>query len=462
LHIFTWGKPFAFVVARVNAFAQYVQNKRQEGDRLMQEWQKPGLPKPIIEQAQATIFNGRLLLWDWPGTIELFEQMRKQTNIPKPFWLWVSRAYLELGYMNMAVTCIDEAQLAEFGGTQQALAAALLPFFALTGAKEKVEELNLALSKGAGAIPEYTRLYWLARCLGARKESESALDTNQRALAALDATKWASPAWRRRIESQISAASGERSTGDGHSSSESRKPIDPTLYAEAVERIWRVYQNALFVQETVSPKKRSKTVIALVSIIVAMFVVFRIIVISNNNDLIGVETSIWSAWVLDSKKVLNGQYWRLVTYMFLHKDEVHVLVNAIGLLWFGRVTQNIYGTARFLGIFFLAGILGGIWHCIGQPETLVVGDSGAVMGVFGAAGVGIFRLRDYLPWSVRRNELAWLATLALSGILIDQFIPGVASFVHLGGLLSGALFGTIINVPRPAYDRIENNGAARA
>ena len=128
LRLVSWGKPYNFVVARVDAFADYIQDKRHEGDRLMLEWQKPGMPRPVIEQAQATVFNGRLLLWDWQGTIELFEEMRKQPNVPKSFWLWVSRAYSELGYLDVAVSCIVEADLAQFGATQQMLAAALLPF----------------------------------------------------------------------------------------------------------------------------------------------------------------------------------------------------------------------------------------------------------------------------------------------------------------------------------------------
>ena len=347
-----------------------------------------------------------------------------------------------------------------------------------------MNDLNLSLSCGAGSLPEFARCYWLARCLTVSGDNALAVDTYRRALAVLDADKSPSPAWRRRIESQLDKVLGAQGVGsdsdqetEGTSltiaqsteDSSARSLIqdhalatkdDPNTVSSvqyaAIERIWNTYQHAIFVQEIISPKKRSKTIAALVLFIVTIFVLFRLLTLSGNNEWIGFEMSCWTACVLDPRKVLDGQYWRLVSYMFLHKDEVHVVVNVIGLLWFGRIAQNIYGTPRFLGIFFLAGIVGGILHCIGQPDVLSVGVSGAVMGVFGAAGVGMFRLRGYIPPRIRRYELAWLATLALAGILIDQFIPRVASVVHLGGLLSGALFGTIVNLPKPQFDPSES------
>jgi rhomboid protease GluP len=186
---------------------------------------------------------------------------------------------------------------------------------------------------------------------------------------------------------------------------------------------------------------------------VLVFVVLKLMMVSGSDEQIVLVQELMGVGLLDPRKVLAGQYWRLVTYMFLHKDEVHLLMNMIGLFWFGRVAENIFGTARFVGIFFLAGIVGGIIHCLFQPAELVVGDSGAVMGIFAAVGAGIFRLREYLPARTRHNELSWLVGLALASFFIDQIMPQVASVVHLGGMLAGLSFGFIVSVPRPPYVR---------
>jgi rhomboid protease GluP len=155
--------------------------------------------------------------------------------------------------------------------------------------------------------------------------------------------------------------------------------------------------------------------------------------------------------ILDPKKVLQGEYWRLITWLFLHKDEVHCFVNVFGLYWFGRIAQNIFGTTRFIFIFFLTGMLSGVAQTILDFGEQAAGASGAVMGVFGAAGAGIFRMKRYLPRKIWQLELGWLGALALASTISDQMIPHVASFAHLGGLIAGVMFGLIVKVPRPAY-----------
>ncbi len=218
-----------------------------------------------------------------------------------------------------------------------------------------------------------------------------------------------------------------------------------------IDRVWEIYQNAKFVQSMISPKRKSTAVISIVVVTTLVFACFKFMMLSGDDALLGLYQQLFGMWLLDPHRVLGGQYWRLFTYMLLHKDEVHLLMNMIGLFWFGRIAENIYGTPRFICIFVLAGILGGIVHCLTQPGVMVVGDSGAVMGIFAAVGVGIFRLRKYLPASVCRSELSWLIGLALSGFLIDKMVPQVAAIVHLGGMLAGLLFGSIVSVPRPSY-----------
>lgn len=92
------------------------------------------------------------------------------------------------------------------------------------------------------------------------------------------------------------------------------------------------------------------------------------------------------------KAILSGQVWRFVTYQFLHADFWHVLMNMIGLYFFGPMMEQWWGSKRFLGFYLLCGIAGavpmGLLVLAGvfPAEVGLVGASGALYGVLiGAA-----------------------------------------------------------------------------
>jgi len=151
--------------------------------------------------------------------------------------------------------------------------------------------------------------------------------------------------------------------------------------------------------------------------------------------------------MLKPDRCMAGEYWRLVTYLFLHAHVSHMLLNVLGLYWFGRICENIFGARGFLLIYFSSGVLSGIAHSFLAPHTMAIGASGAVMGVFGAVAAGIFRLKTVIPESLRRSELFWMLGLAIAQIVLDHIIPQVASFAHLGGLLGGLILGLLLKIP---------------
>jgi membrane associated rhomboid family serine protease len=152
-----------------------------------------------------------------------------------------------------------------------------------------------------------------------------------------------------------------------------------------------------------------------------------------------------------------GQYWRLLTYLFLHAHITHMIFNIVGLIWFGRICENIFGTSRFVAIYIVGGILSGVAHSFLSPH-LAVGASGAVMAVFGAVAVGILRLKNKIPVSIWKFKLGLLGGLAMFQIILDQLIPHVAVFAHLGGLLGGLAFGAVLSIRSPNTDRHEITG----
>lgn len=108
----------------------------------------------------------------------------------------------------------------------------------------------------------------------------------------------------------------------------------------------------------------------------------------------------WQVWALYALSLIpvrftipgypmipGSQYWSLATYMLLHGSWEHLIFNAIWLLVFGTPVARYLGNARFLAVALVSGVFGGLCSLAlhwGQ-ETIIVGASGAVMGLMGAA-----------------------------------------------------------------------------
>lgn len=133
--------------------------------------------------------------------------------------------------------------------------------------------------------------------------------------------------------------------------------------------------------------------------------------------------------------IASGEYWRLLTACFLHVGLTHLLFNSIGLLSFGRLTEIVFGHARFFAIYALAGITGSVLSYVRSP-SVGAGASGAVFGVAGALAVFFWRNRG--TQSVAGQGQFWgiVLILAINGVngLID---PRIDNWAHMGGLIGG-------------------------
>jgi rhomboid protease GluP len=148
---------------------------------------------------------------------------------------------------------------------------------------------------------------------------------------------------------------------------------------------------------------------------------------------------------------LSGQWWRLVTYMFLHKDVWHIFFNMWCLWDLGRLCESLYGRWTYAAIYFITGIAGGLvsvgWH----PGVLSIGASGAIFGLAGAL-IASFYLGEFsLPRIAISGTLRSLVVFAVFNIVIGQFF-GVDNACHIGGLVSGLILGALIARLAPRVD----------
>lgn len=139
----------------------------------------------------------------------------------------------------------------------------------------------------------------------------------------------------------------------------------------------------------------------------------------------------------DNLLIANGEYWRLITPMFLHGGFMHLLFNMFSLFVFGPELEKIAGKARFITVYLLAGLFGDIATYFVQPVAYThVGASGAIFGVFGAFGALVYYTKHAFPQ---------LRQVILPIIVISVVMTFVGTNInvtaHIAGLLTGFLIG---------------------
>ncbi len=126
------------------------------------------------------------------------------------------------------------------------------------------------------------------------------------------------------------------------------------------------------------------------------------------------------------------EVWRLASYMFLHGSLIHLLVNMYSLYILGTQLETYLGRFKYLTIYLISGICGGMLSCIAS-HSASVGASGAIFGLLGAMAYFGYHYRLYLG-NVLKNEIIPIIALNL---FIGFTIPGIDNFCHIGGLIGG-------------------------
>ncbi|MFL5653921.1 MAG: rhomboid family intramembrane serine protease [Ktedonobacteraceae bacterium] len=142
----------------------------------------------------------------------------------------------------------------------------------------------------------------------------------------------------------------------------------------------------------------------------------------------------------DNDLIIQGQYWRFITPIFLHANLLHVGLNMFNFFVLGIFLERLVGHLRFLLIYLLTGVISIIASFYFMPQEISVGASGAIFGLVGAYSVFVLTHRR----AFRNNgypALLWLVLIIGVNLSIGLFIPNVDNYAHLGGLLSGCLLG---------------------
>jgi|KBSSwiStaDraftv2_1062776.scaffolds.fasta_scaffold182397_2 rhomboid protease GluP len=143
----------------------------------------------------------------------------------------------------------------------------------------------------------------------------------------------------------------------------------------------------------------------------------------------------------------GGEWWRLVSSIFLHANGTHILMNGLGLWTVGNAVEQHFGRARALVVFVVAGAAGMAASVWWRPVVLVVGASG---GIFGLMGCLIAHAVRFKATATGRELKARFVPWLIYGLILGFAVPGVDNAAHIGGLVAGAAVGWFLGEQRTA------------
>lgn len=157
--------------------------------------------------------------------------------------------------------------------------------------------------------------------------------------------------------------------------------------------------------------------------------------------------AIFPPFILD-----DGEYFRLITGMFLHANVFHFLMNMYVLYYLGGHMEQLIGPRKYLLLYMFSGIVSSlVITYFGDPRTVTVGASGAIFGIMG----GLFMLTILRKNWFHPRTIRSIQNLMALNLILTFVVANISIFGHLGGLIAGILLFFVITPEHPYY--IENN-----
>lgn len=141
----------------------------------------------------------------------------------------------------------------------------------------------------------------------------------------------------------------------------------------------------------------------------------------------------------DNALIMQGQYYRLITCMFLHGGLIHVALNMYSLFCIGPLVEKVYGRIKYIIIYFISGILCS-YFSFKFSSDVSIGASGAIFGLL--AAILIFAL--VMKNSINKGFIFNILSIIGINLYLGFSLPNVDNYGHLGGLLGGLITCSII------------------
>ncbi len=192
---------------------------------------------------------------------------------------------------------------------------------------------------------------------------------------------------------------------------------------------------------------RCKLNLAIVLVNIVVFAVLEIAGDTTSPQFMVEHGAVYTPYVLE------GQYWRLITAMFLHFGFEHLAYNMFSLIFLGDILETIVGPVRYLIIYLVGGFGGNVLSLFMSVQSggykVSAGASGAIFAVMGAFFYIALRNRNSFGKDGMRRLGIMVVLMIMQG-LVDR---GVDQSAHMGGLISGFLLGIALYHPKARQAR---------
>lgn len=179
-------------------------------------------------------------------------------------------------------------------------------------------------------------------------------------------------------------------------------------------------------------------------IVINLFIYVVSAVLSGDLMDMDLETLVHLGALFGPLTVLQEQWWRLFTAMFLHGGMTHLLMNMFSLYIVGRAAQTYFYTRSYVSIYLFSGLIGGLVSLYMHPASVGVGASGAIFGIFGALA-GFFLAHREKIATYSKAFMKDFSIIIGINLVIGLSIEAVDVSAHIGGLLVGFVGGFLIS-----------------
>jgi membrane associated rhomboid family serine protease len=345
--------------------------------------------------------------------------LRDALGIAPPVWVELLGAFARTGDLDRAARMMARLETVCTGRPDSAIwiHRARMMFLALAGRPDSVK--TLVAGKRARHMSPAARTYWMAVALEHRGDRDGAATQYERARQKS----------RGRPRELIDEALARLPTA---------KPVE--LSPETKEVVELVESSAPPALIQVERSRGPWTTWSLTAAMVGVAIAIAVFVGPSSDIGVLVRSG-----AMVRNLVAEGEWWRLVSCVFVHVGMVHLLVNAIGLYFLGRTTEELFGSVRALAIFAVSGIAGATASYLAAPAGISTGASGAVFGLLGALFVELTLHRQRYRAAWKRGMWGGLVVVTVAQVAVGFVYPVIDQWAHGAGLGAGALMGGLLS-----------------
>lgn len=166
-----------------------------------------------------------------------------------------------------------------------------------------------------------------------------------------------------------------------------------------------------------------------------------------------ISNSFYNSMVLNPSKILNGEYYRLLSCIFMHGGIIHLLCNMYCLYVIGPQVESFFGKIKYIVIYLLSGIIGSLMS-LSITNSISLGASGAIFGLLGSILYFGYHYRVYLSQAIKSQIIPIIVLNLFLGFMLN----GVDNAAHIGGLIGGVLVSMMAGVKYKSSTMEKVNG----